>query len=160
MKNILTFIILGIFYLGIEIIVRINAPELNQIWSIYSLVGWTSFWMFFIGGICGYLIGRINENRSFWRLPILVQSIIGTLLTLSIELITGIFFNIILKLNLWDYSNLHVHFLGQICLKNGILFFIAMPAIIWLDDLLRHGLYKDGSVYPFFENYKRLCTLK
>ena len=33
-----------------------------------------------------------------------------------IEFIFGVIFNIILKKNVWDYSNLPLNFLGQICI--------------------------------------------
>lgn len=49
----------------------------------------------------------------------------------GVELIFGIVFNIILKMNVWDYSTMPLNFLGQICpfytLLWGILGLLCLP---------------------------------
>lgn len=160
--KILLFLIMGIFYLGIEVIVRIIEGSLigTNGWTALSAVGWSSGWMILIGGLCGIFVGMINENRKFWEVPMIFQAFVGVTVTLAIELLSGIIFNLVLNLNIWDYRDLKFHFLGQICLQNAILFFLFMPFVIWFDDLLRCGIYKNKSVYPFLENYKRFFTGK
>lgn len=161
-KHFLTFIIIGIFYLGVEVIDRVFIGELVGLygWTKLSLVGWSSVWMIPVGGLCGLVIGMFNENKKFWKLPMLVQSLIGVAVVLLIELTTGLILNVWLKLNIWDYSNAFLNLFGQISFRTGLLFFLLTPFAIWFDDLLRCGLYKNKSVYPFLENYIRLFTLK
>jgi hypothetical protein len=42
-----------------------------------------------------------------------------------------------------------------------LLWFIICPLAFWLDDTLRHFLYKEGSLYNIWSVYKDLfCVLK
>lgn len=107
------FLIGGILYVLIEIAYR----------------GYSHISMFIVGGICFILICSIDEFTTF-KIPILVQMIIASILITSVELISGIIINIFLNLDVWDYSADKFNFLGQICLKASIAwFFLSLPAI-------------------------------
>lgn len=58
-----------------------------------------------------------------------------------IEFIIGIVFNIILKENVWDYSNMPLNIMGQICVPFSaiwfLLSFIAFSAIEKAELLLK-----------------------
>jgi uncharacterized membrane protein len=94
--------------------------------------------MFFVGGLCGLLIGLINEYTP--KMPIILQMTIGTIIVTSLELITGYILNIKLGLNIWDYSNLMFNYKGQICLIFSILWFLLSYIVIKLDDYIRNEI--------------------
>lgn len=114
---------------------------------IYTLIeilyrGYSHWTMFFVGGIAFYLIGCINEYIE-WDMPLYKQMAIGMLIITSLEFLTGFIVNIILKWNVWDYSNVPFNILGQICLPFCILwYFLAFVGII-LDDYIRYWLFGE-----------------
>lgn len=119
------FLLGGSIYYGIEILYR-----------NYSHIA-----MILVGGICFILIGLINEvlswNMLFWK-----QVIIGDLLVLTVEFISGCILNLWLGLGIWDYSNLPFNLLGQICLTFAILWLPIIAFAIILDDWVKYILGK------------------
>lgn len=100
---------------------------------------WT---MFLVGGLCGYVIGLINEVFS-WELAIWKQVLIGASAVTAIEFVSGCIINLWLGWNVWDYSHLPLNLLGQVCLY---FFFLWMPLVlVWIfaDDYLRYWLFKE-----------------
>ena len=71
--------------------------------------------MFVVGGLCGVLVGAINQAPRFYRAPVIVQSVIGAVIVLAVEFISGCVLNLWLGLGVWDYSNQPGNVLGQIC---------------------------------------------
>ena len=100
----LLFIIGGSIYYMIEIIYR----------------GHSHYSMFILGGICLILIGIINEFFS-WDMYIELQIAIGSGIVLILEFITGCIVNLWLGWSVWDYSNMPLNLLGQICLPFAII---------------------------------------
>ena len=98
LKQIFLYIIGGLIYLLIEILFR----------------GHTHWTMFIIGGLCFTLIGLLNEYPNL-RLSLIYQGILGSIIITALEFISGVVINIILKWNVWDYSNQPLNLLGQIC---------------------------------------------
>lgn len=95
--NYLFIALLGGFgYCSIEIIYR----------------GRTHYSMFFAGAI---VLASFYFIAKSLDLPFYLKCIIGMLIITGIELIFGIWFNIILGEGVWDYSNMPLNFLGQIC---------------------------------------------
>jgi len=98
--------------------------------------GYSHWTMFLLGGVCGVLIGLINEKFT-WDTPLWKQILIGELIVLPLEFLTGCIVNLWLGWNVWDYSNLPFNILGQ----SSLLFvFIFMPVIllaILVDDYYR-----------------------
>lgn len=125
-KNIILLCIGGLLYICLELAFR----------------GRTHISMFFVGGFCSFNIGLINEVIP-WKMPILFQSLIGSVIVTITELFSGIFLNILLGLNVWDYSNLPFNFLGQICLLFWLLWVIASCVWIICDDYLRYWLFNE-----------------
>ena len=121
-------IIIGIFfvflYLGIELLYR----------------GHTHYSMFIVGGICGVLIGLINDNTP--DMPLLPQCVLGAVIITIIELLTGLFLNVYLGLNVWDYSNQPFNFMGQICPQFCIIWCILSILVIRIDDWLKEKVLK------------------
>ena len=73
----------------------------------------------------------------------MVWNMIGAVVVTVLEFITGLVVNVWLGLNVWDYSDMPLNILGQICLPFSIAW-IALSAIaIVLDDYLRYWLFKE-----------------
>ena len=123
-KEIILLLIFGITYCGIEILYR----------------GRTHISMLFVGGLCAVLIGMINEITP--KMNIFLQMFIGAVIVTIIEFISGYIINIILGLNVWDYSNLMFNYKGQISLIFTVIWFFLSAPVIYLDDKLRKILFK------------------
>lgn len=123
-KELILLIIFGITYCGIEILYR----------------GRTHISMLFVGGLCAVLIGMINEITP--KMNIILQMFIGAVIVTIIEFFSGYIINIILGLNVWDYSNLMFNYKGQISLIFTVIWFFLSAPVIYLDDKLRKILFK------------------
>lgn len=123
-KNIIIFLIFGISYYLLEIL-----------WRGHS--HWT---MMIVGGICGLLIGLINEITP--KMKVWHQMLLGTVIVTILEFIVGCILNIWLGLGIWNYSNLRFNILGQVSLLYSILWFGLSYIVIKLDDWLRDEILK------------------
>ncbi len=136
-KYIILFIIGGNSYFYVELLWR----------------GYSHITMFFLGGLCFVLIGLINEILV--EMPLLIQQGISSLIITILELVFGLVFNILLGMNIWDYSNLKFNFMGQISLRYSILwFFLSLPAIVF-DDYLRYWIFGEEKPQYTFISYNR-----
>lgn len=77
--------------------------------------GRTHWTMVLAGGVCFLMFSDIT--RRFQNRPIALKALLGSLGITSVELLIGIVCNLILKMNVWDYSMMPFNFLGQICLS-------------------------------------------
>ncbi len=129
-KNLFLFFVGGAAYITIE-----------WIWHLFR--GGSTHWtMFILGGLCFLLIGRLNENIS-WDMPFWKQCLIGDGIVLSMEFIFGVVLNLLLKMNIWDYSGLPFNILGQVCLPFAVAWFFLAAFAIVLDDYLRYWLFGE-----------------
>ena len=124
LKEFIIFIIFGLMYITIELLYR----------------GHTHYSMFIVGGICGVLIGLINDNTP--DMPLLPQCVLGAVIITVIELLTGLFLNVYLGLNIWDYSNQPFNFMGQICPQFCIIWCVLSILVIRIDDWLKEKVLK------------------
>lgn len=120
---------------------------LEMLWRGHS--HWT---MALVGGLCFLLIGGINEYIP-WEMPLFEQGVIGAVLVTAVELVSGIILNVWLKLGIWDYSNLPLNFMGQICLPFSLLWVCLSMCAVVLDDWLRYKLF--GEERPTYTLFKR-----
>ena len=93
--------------------------------------GYTHPSMGIAGGLCLigiYYISKLNYSRVF-------RAVLSTLLITLTEFIFGVILNILLKLNIWDYSGMPFNFLGQICLPFSLLWFVLSYTLIFIIDL-------------------------
>ena len=79
--------------------------------------GWTHSSMFFAGGSCFLLLGKLNETRPPLSLPL--RALAGAGIITSVELLTGLLAN--RSYTVWDYRNVPLNFHGQICLPFTLL---------------------------------------
>lgn len=93
----LFFVIGAIGYAAIEIIWR----------------GHTHWSMMIAGGLCFVLFSivaqRLREKNIF------IKAAVCAIGVTAIELLFGVVFNIILKMEVWDYSSMPLNLWGQIC---------------------------------------------
>ncbi|MBE6647959.1 MAG: hypothetical protein E7614_00380 [Ruminococcaceae bacterium] len=112
--------------------------------------GHSHYSMFFAGGLSLAFIDFICNNCSIFKnKKIFIKAIIGGLIITSIELIIGVVFNMIFKMNVWDYSSVPLNLLGQICLP-----FTALWIILSFPALLICNLMERIFKYPIFKNNK------
>ena len=126
LKQIFLYIIGGLIYLLIEVLFR----------------GHTHWTMFIIGCLCFTLIGLLNEYPNF-RLSLIYQGILGSIIITALEFISGVVINIILKWNVWDYSNQPLNLLGQICLPFSLAWIFLAIIAVFVDDILRYIIFKE-----------------
>jgi hypothetical protein len=143
-KDLILIFIMGALYMVLE-----------GLWR-----GWTNISMLVVGGLCAFLIGRLNEHETFYKLKMWQQCFVGTLITLIIEFISGLILNVWLGFHIWDYSDMKYNLYGQISLVYAGLWFILMPLAIYTDDWLRHKLFKEEKPSNLFKYYKDLFTNK
>lgn len=131
-KPLVLFGIGGLLYIFIELLWR-------------SRTHWT---MFVVGGICFVLVGLINEIFT-WDMPLIQQQAISAVMITIAELLAGLLINC--NYTIWDYRNMPLNIMGQICLPYTILwFFLSLPAIV-LDDYLRYWIFgEDKPHYKIF----------
>lgn len=132
---------------------------LEGLWRIPQ-GGYANIAMLPIGGLCGIAIGHINQSPRFYKQPIMIQSIIGTIIVLVIEFCSGCILNLWLGLGIWDYSDLKWNIMGQVCIQFSILWLLLMPFAIWVEDYLRWKLWGEGQPYTISSVYLDWITLK
>ena len=137
MRYVKPFILFGIggfLYYAIEIL-----------WRGYS--HWT---MFLLGGFCFVMIGLINEIFTF-HIPLVKQMLISAVIITVAEFMCGCIVNLWLEWGIWDYSELPLNVMGQICLPYSVLWFFLSALAIILDDCLRHWLFmEEKPIYKLF----------
>lgn len=98
--------------------------------------GSTHLSMVIVGGICFYLIGRMNDGEK--NPSLLGQMVVGGSIITIIEGITGWIVNIKLGLNIWDYSSLPYNYKGQVCLLFFVLWCLLSLVAIVIDDYIKY----------------------
>lgn len=123
-KAVTIFVIGGFAYGIIEILFR----------------GYTHISMFVAGGISFSFMGIFNEFEKF-RIPLLLQMLLSTIVITAVELITGLIVNVNMQLHVWDYSLMPLNFKGQICLPFSIIWFFLSGIGIYLEDKISMVLF-------------------
>ena len=125
-KELCLFGIGGVIYMLIEILWR----------------GRTHWTMGIVGGLCFVCIGLINEIFTY-GMYIESQCIIGSIIVTFFEFISGYIINIKLRWNVWDYSNLPLNIMGQVCLLFSIFWVFLSFVGIYCDDWIRFKIWKE-----------------
>ena len=166
-KEITIFCILGFLYLNIEIFARAGRQELTGLVLMspmplqpLSLAGWTSIWMFFIGGFAGWFAGFIDTLRWFAGRKLWLKMLVCGAAITATELLSGLLLNSWLELALWDYRHSRYHLYGQISVRSATAFTTMAPFVLWLNNLLRHRLFDEPKRYRFPAIYRDLVLGK
>ena len=75
--------------------------------------GYTHWTMILAGGVCFVIFSEIA--KKFKERPFACKVALAALGVTAVELVFGIVFNLVFKMNVWDYSNMPFNILGQIC---------------------------------------------
>ena len=98
---------------------------------IYSLIeivcrGFTHWTMSLTGGLVLALLYAVNSRRT---VTLIRSCFAGSLIITALEFAVGVFDNLIMDWNVWDYSDMPLNLLGQICLPfTGLWFALCIPA--------------------------------
>jgi uncharacterized membrane protein len=150
-KRIIHFALLGWAFLLVEYFFRCVSYDTNTFHPALLL-------MFFVGGLSALLIGQLNESSWVNRnINIFWQSIIGMVIILCVEFVSGVILNLWLGLGIWSYANYPGNLLGQICPQFAAIWFLMCPFGFWLDDVIRY--YVEGGIvapYSLIEIYLKM----
>ena len=86
--------------------------------------------MFFAGGTCFLLLGKIDRTG----LPLPLKTLAGAGAVTAVELVAGLLVN--RSYTVWDYRHMPMNFRGQICLPYSLLWIPVSTAGL----LLHHAL--------------------
>lgn len=113
--------------------------------------GRTDFSMAVAGGVCLCLIDRVCNCRMK-MMPLTFRCFAGSGIITAVEFATGVLVNLVLKLDVWDYSQLPMNIMGQICvpfsLLWGALTIPAMQLCGLYDKLAKREKVRSGNESP------------
>ncbi len=96
--------------------------------------GRTDFSMALAGGTCFCLIDRVCNHKLCGK-PLSVKCFAGSSIITAVEFGTGVVVNLMLKMNVWDYSKMPMNIMGQVCLPFSILWYAATIPVMLLCTL-------------------------
>lgn len=87
-------------------------------YAAYSLIElayrrYTHYTMGIAGGLCLLILYRLYRSCPYLSLP--KKCVFGSLIITAVELLFGIVLNRFLRLEIWDYSEMPLNILGQVC---------------------------------------------
>ena len=129
LKYIILFLVGYCVYISIEVTFR------NYSFPLMGIVGAISF----------VLIDRINEVMP-WDTDLIIQSIIGSLIVTTFELIVGEGLKIFNQPPMWDYSSLPFNFDSVICLPFSLIWVLLSAIAIILADSINYYLLHEEPV--------------
>ena len=99
---------------------------------LYNLIeilwrGHTHWSMFWVGGACFRLIGKIYSVCSHTKLYL--RCFLSAVAVTVVEFISGCYFNLHLKLEVWNYAGRPLNICGQVCLLYSVFWgVLSIPA--------------------------------
>lgn len=121
---------------------------LEVIWKVFTTPERISWTMLVIAIILSIPLERCGAELP-WEMPLALQSLICTCVVTVTELAAGIVLNILLKLDIWDYSALWGNFMGQICPLYTVIWYVLCFAFIPIFDLIRWSI--EGGEKPTYK---------
>ncbi|MBQ8513937.1 MAG: hypothetical protein IJ496_00885 [Ruminococcus sp.] len=117
---------------------------------LYSLLeilfrGHTHWTMTLLGGLSGMVLYWISADRAC---PIFFQALAGAMLITALEMVTGVFANLIFGWMVWDYSGMPLHLFGQICLPFTLLWMLLSFPALWLCRKIRTRFALGTGIIP------------
>ena len=103
----------------------VGYPIIEYLWRGYS--HWT---MELVGGIC--FLAIFETEKRLKNSPLLLKCLLSASIITTVELISGILFNVIMNMDIWNYSDMPCNFIGQICLPYTFLWFLLSFPLLYL----------------------------
>ena len=139
LRDAFIFYFIGVTYIFIEVLFREHSH-----WS-----------MFLLAGICAMFIDKWNNVYSF-NMDLLLQLILSTIVCSLLEGCFGVIFNILLGLNIWDYSNLSTtFFFGQVSLVFSLAWFGLSFICILVCDAINYYIF-DLYEQPYYKIFGKV----
>jgi uncharacterized membrane protein len=107
---------------------------LELLWRGYSHPA-----MALCGAFCLWRLWRLECDHS--HLPLPLRALLGSGIITVTELFAGCLLNLGLGLAIWDYTDMPLNFLGQICLPYSVLWFLLCFPVSVLLRLLRRAVF-------------------
>lgn len=96
--------------------------------------GYTHWTMLVLAALISIPLDVLNDTVIPWETPLWLQAIIGGSIITAAEFVVGCVVNLWLGWDVWDYSDLPLNLLGQICLRYWALWVVlSIPAIVMFD---------------------------
>ncbi len=109
-------------------------------YSIQLLIWDNAYWVLSVcGAVCFCFLYRLCAAYPRSILPL--RALTAALFFTTVELIAGCWLNLNLGLNLWDYSSLPLHFMGQICLSSTLVWFLLCFPLAGISRLIRRKVF-------------------
>ena len=117
----------GVLYYAIEIFWR----------------GWSHWSMALCGAVCFALMYRFNRRHA--KTLLVLRALFGALLITATELCAGTVLNLWLRMNIWDYHDMPLQFLGQICLPYSVLWFLLCIPVFAFCTVIRRAFFPEDE---------------
>jgi len=128
----------------------------NHSMSFWSLMGYSSIWMFLIAAVFSIVLGALNTKKesNIWiKMSYRFQVLFGWVFIILLEFVSGYFINIVLGLAVWNYSMFALNLMGQIAVVPSIMWLVLTPMIYFVDDLLRYYIWQEPHPDKFITYY-------
>lgn len=100
-------------------------PLLEILWR-----GYTHPSMAAAGGLCALSLYAVNDRTRHASLPLRILT--SAVLITFVELCFGVLFNLVMGMEVWDYSAMPGQLLGQICLPYFLLWILLATPVCLL----------------------------
>lgn len=105
--------------------------------------GYTHWTMALTGGACLTLLFRLDAKTPHW--PLLARCAAGCGIITGMEFLVGCAVNIGLGWHVWDYSQMPLQLLGQVCLVFSALWFLLCIPLMAAASLLRRSMVRRSA---------------
>lgn len=135
LSSIIIFLIGGSVYICIEVL-----------WRFLHKSGPTHWTMFFLGGTAFYCISKIND-RFPQKTVSSKKCLWGTATILILEFIYGLVLNIWLSMGIWDYTDMPMNLLGQVCLPFAVAWYALTAVAFIADRFIKTKLFNKKTIF-------------
>lgn len=104
--------------------------------------GESHYSMILCGGTAFYIVSLINRHTED-KLSLLSRMIISSLVITFIEFWFGVYFNLYLHENVWDYSTHLIQYKGQICLTFSVIWFFLSLPLFYIEKAVRVHIFSS-----------------
>ncbi len=101
--------------------------------------GYTHWTMILTGGLCFCFLYEINER--FQTVALWKRCLLGASVITGVEFIVGCIVNLWFGWDVWDYSMLPFHVLGQICILFSALWFFLCVPIFFISRKIKNNFH-------------------